>query len=616
MEFRRQDTLVSLFLLMWMAIWLAACGGQGDDWQPNQRSGPKATADKADELERGPYYIGPEAIGNPRSEDVNGLIQFRGNTTNTWYGTGPIPRRPAQLWRFPNSPMCRESWVGGESKIWCGSGWTGQPTVWERPDGVTEAIVGTYDGGVHFVDVHTGERTRNDFMTNDIIKGSVSLDPDGYPLLYFGSRDNKLRVLALDRDQPTELWHLNANVVDGIWNNDWDGNPSIVNDVLFEGGENSWFFAVKLNRSYDPETGLVEVDPYRLAEVPGYTQELLAAVGHTNVSIENSVVLFDDRVYFANGGGRVVGLDITRLDEGLMPLVFEFWVGEDVDASIVVDEEGMLYVSIEQERFNTRSKEIGQLVKLNPYIEVSDPYGSTEPLLWALDIPPASAGDDGGIWASPALYKNYLYVATHPGQLLVVDRRSGDVVFEDNLGWHAWSSPAVVDGSLIVTTCTGEIRKYRLIEGGAELELTWSIQIDSNACIESTPAVFGGQIVVGARDGYIYCFDDPEIERDNCDFRQGVWENCTDMGLTGAQCFPHPDSGEDLVDLQECCENYYDEYSNMCSDFHDMCLTAEWQLDLACIINPLNCSLFADELLRSFLDPCCDSYPKEFSYCL
>ena len=35
-----------------------------------------------------------------------------------------------------------------------------------------------------------------------------------------------------------------------LWNDDWDGSPVIIDDYLFEGGENSQFHIVKLNRGY------------------------------------------------------------------------------------------------------------------------------------------------------------------------------------------------------------------------------------------------------------------------------------------------------------------------------------------------------------------------------
>jgi len=129
---------------------------------------------------------------------VNGLTMFRGNPSRTWYGTGPIPSIPETKWKYPSEKMCSTSTSLGKTSIWCGTGWTGQPVVSENKDGEVEVIFGAYDGKVHFVDGKSGSPTRNPFVTNDIIKGSVTLDPDGYPLLYFGSRDNKLRIISLE----------------------------------------------------------------------------------------------------------------------------------------------------------------------------------------------------------------------------------------------------------------------------------------------------------------------------------------------------------------------------------------------------------------------------------
>ena len=126
-------------------------------------------------------------------------------------------------------------------------------------------VFGAYDYGVHFLDANTGETILPPFKTGDIIKGSVTVDPDGYPLVYTGSRDNYLRVLSFDGDKPKELWKLSADAVSPVkWNNDWDGSPLVIDDYLFEGGENSQFHIVKLNRSYAadgigsgrPRTGL------------------------------------------------------------------------------------------------------------------------------------------------------------------------------------------------------------------------------------------------------------------------------------------------------------------------------------------------------------------------
>lgn len=454
------------------------------------------TSIEGDEAVRArPAGIVPDwSVGRPWGS-TEGLTMFRGNPTRTFYGSGPVPFEPEIAWRYPETPLCGRSTVAGQTTTWCGTGWTGQPAIWVRPDGVTELIVGTYDHSVHFLDANTGEPTRPPFPTGDIIKGSVTIDPDGYPLLYFGSRDNKLRIVALDRELPELLWFVDADDYPGIWNNDWDSNPVLVDDVLFEGGENGWIYAIKLNRQF-ADDGLVAVEPDVVIAQPGYNNELLQRVGQ-NVSIENSVAAFEDRIYFSNSGGRVVGLDVSNVLAGEAPEVFDYWVGDDVDATIVIDSDGMLYVSAELERFNARSAELGQLMKLNPYAQ-------GDPFVWGIPVPPRDGGD-GGIWATPALFGEMLYASTHPGQLLAVDTTDGSVLWTDELGWHAWSSPTVVDNTLVVATCTGRLRAYEL-EDPRSPSVLWETMIPTQACIESTPAIWDGRIYVGSRDGYLYAF--------------------------------------------------------------------------------------------------------------
>ena len=313
--------------------------------------------------------------------------------------------------------MCGNSPVGGEDKVWCGGGWTGQPLVWERPDGVTEVIFGAYDKHIHFVDAATGEDTRPPFDMGDIIKGTVTLDPDGYPLLYAGSRDANFRIIALDRGEPTELWRLGAD--------------SVERDVerrlgLEPGGHRRHALCRRRelvvvrhpsqpgHRRRRPGHGGSEV----VFSMPAFTNKLVGAVG-TQQSVESSTAVFEDRAYFANSAGRVVGVDIGRLPEGEASVVFDYWMGDDVDATIVVDEEGFLYVAAQVDLATARAAEVGQLVKLNP-------RKPDDPRVWGIDIP--AGGADGGIWATPALVDGLLFVPTNVGELLAVDTATGDVV--------------------------------------------------------------------------------------------------------------------------------------------------------------------------------------------
>jgi len=432
-----------------------------------------------------------------QEENTNeGLLMFRGNEKRNFYGTGPIFSNYKLKWKYPNSPMCRESIAQGITKVWCGSGWTGQPVVWSRPDGIKEIIFGAYDGAVHFINAENGEETRESFQTGDIIKGSVTLDPDGFPLLYFGSRDNKLRILSLEENKIEEIWTVDSKDLIGVYNDDWDGNPVIKNDVLFEGAENGYFYAFKLNRKI--EDGKVSINPKLVFAKRSYTDELMKNIGDNNVSIENSVVFFGDIVYFANSGGRILGLDTKNVIDGYAQTVFDFWVGDDVDATINIDKDGMLYVAVEDERDNDRSDSLGQIIKL-------DPKNKENPLVWNVKTQKSSVDNLGGVWATPVLGEKNLFVPTHNGELLVINRETGEVVNKKTLSWHAWSSPLIIDEKLIVATCDGKIRIFSVFNEDNPI-LEYEIKIKSGSCIESTPAVIDGEIYVGARDGYFYAF--------------------------------------------------------------------------------------------------------------
>ncbi len=365
-----------------------------------------------------------------------------------------------------------------------------------------EVRFGAYDRGVHILNGRTGEELKSTFFTGDLIKGTVSSDPDRYPLLYTGSRDNYLRVLALDRGpKPVELWSLHADSAPNpVWNDDWDGSPLIIDDYLLEGGENSWFYVVKLNRGYDAE-GKVTVAPEIRMLVPGYDESLFSAIGDDTVSIENSVAYRNGVVYFANSGGLVQGWNISDVLDGgdRYRQVFRFWTGDDTDASLVIDDEGYLYAASEYERLNARSAKLGQLMKL-------DPRRPNKPLVWSLPV--VDEGIVGGIWATPALYGDALFVTTNSGRLLAVNRDSGKIAWQMELAGPTWSSPVALDGVLVVGDCDGVLRAYDITQPlkGRPKEL-WQVQLDG--CIESTPAVWKGMIYVGSRGGGIYGIGDP-----------------------------------------------------------------------------------------------------------
>jgi len=459
-----------------------------------------------DKREPGSHY-------GPINTAFAGVTMFRGNGSRTYYGEGPLPRKPEVLWRF--GPMEGLSTHNHQPKVWTGVGWTGQPSVFER-DGHTWVVFGAYDKMIHFLDADTGDRIYPDFPGGDIYKGSVTVDPDGYPLVYMGCRDNEWKVIAIDGPEPKLLWKMNAYDTEMVWNDDWDGNAVVRDDFAFVPGENSHFFIVKLNRAYGDD-GRVRVKPEVVLDFPGYTQQLFRDIGDQEVSIENSPALVADRVYFSNSGGLVHGLDVgaTLVGTGAggdepargrdaYPEVFEFWMGDDTDASVVVDDEGFLYVAAELQRFLPRAAEVGQIVKLDPRKNGPE----DDPIVWSVAVDRRADEGLSGIWATPALYRDMLYVPTHEGSLLGIDRMTGDILWRKPFTTHAWGSAVVVDGTLVVGDTKGVLHAYDVADTGHEPDEIWAVRLPSGGALESTPVVWKGRIYVGCRDGYFYCLGD------------------------------------------------------------------------------------------------------------
>ena len=446
----------------------------------------------------------PKALPTPGpiNTTFRGLTTFRGNATRDFYGRGPVPTHPVIRWRYPTSGgLCSKSTDGFGTRVWCGTGWTGQPNVILGKNGSVEVREGAYDGHYHFLDGKTGIPVRPDLVTGDLAKGSATTDSTGFPLYYAGSRDNLLRVVALDRQTPTVLWSFDSTTQVGrLWNDDWDAAPLQIGDYLLDGGENSWFYVIRLHRRYDAN-GLVQVRPQIVMRVPGFDRQLLSTIGDTDVSIEDSVAYTDGVVYFANSGGLVQGWDISRVLHGgkKYERVFRFWDGDDTDASIVIDPQGYLYVGRKMEENVSRpaslprDHQIGDLMKL-------DPSRPAHPLVWSVQL--GGFEPDGGLLGTPAWAGGIVYATYTEGGVAAVDAVTGKLLWNHPLPGPTWSSPVVVDDELLVGDGSGALNCFDVSKPRRNPKQLWRLQLGGT--IESTPAVWHGWIFVGSRDGGIY----------------------------------------------------------------------------------------------------------------
>ena len=514
---RRRLTLLGLVVVTVLALGISlTIDGVGSDDDPpttagSDDGGPSSTGaddggdegeDPPDEPEGEFFRTDYDGLADPAgytkpypNATVEGLLTFRGNPSRSYYGVGPVPEAPTILRQFPDTPMCRESTDLGVTKTWCGMGWTGQPTIVER-EGRTWVIFGGYDGHIHFMDAETGERILPDVETGDIIKGTPTIDPEGFPLVYSGSRDNLLRIVALDRPGVAEvLWTLDSEAVQPVkWNDDWDSSPIIIGDYMIVGSESSRFWVVKLNRTYDA-AGLVQIAPEIAFTDEAWDDQVIADnLGDQHASVESSVTIVDNTAYFGTSAGLILGYDLEGVGEGREPTqVFRFYTAGDNDPSIVADDEGMLYVAGEFDRVTDRAREVGQLTKL-------DPSKPDDPIVWKYNETEAKGQ---GIYGTPGVHGDTIIITSDGGRLAGLDRATGAVKWERQMAGPAWASPVIVDDVLLVGDCLeGNFHAYDVSDPDIVPPELWSVHL--GGCIEATPAVWKGRIYIGSRSGYLF----------------------------------------------------------------------------------------------------------------
>jgi outer membrane protein assembly factor BamB len=128
--------------------------------------------------------------------------------------------------------------------------------------------------------------------------------------------------------------------------------------------------------------------------------------------------------------------------------------------------------------------------------------------VWSLPALEIGFQGAGGSWSTPALSGGYVYFTTAAGRILSVDRGTGEIVWEVQIGSPTISSPVVVDDTLLQGDCTGHLYAGDVSDPSQPPPLDWSL--DLGDCIESTPAVWDGWLYVGTREGFIYGIADRE----------------------------------------------------------------------------------------------------------
>jgi outer membrane protein assembly factor BamB len=448
-----------------------------------------------------------------RYSEAPGVFTFRGGPTRTGGAWGTCPMRERKLELVWTATTDRSRTWGG------GAGWTGQPVIVQWPDvirhsmrslgrrrfekGLVEVIQGSLDGSVYFLDLRTGRPTRPPIVTGNPIKGSVSLDPRAYPLLFVGQgipqkKPIGLRVYNLISQREVFFLAGKDKASPRRWGAfDSSGLLNRSTDSYLLGGENGLFYALRLNTDFDSIKLTLKVRPevmrYR------YTPEDSAYYG-----IENSFSAVGNLAFFADNGGTLQALDLRTFKP-----VWTFDVGDDTDASIPVELEAgqpVLYTGTEVDKTGPRG---------HTWLRKLD--GLTGRVLWERSYPCEGAREpkkvDAGVFATPLVGSGDIgdrVVFTlsrcpgfNDGLMVALDKATGAEVWRKPLDNYAWSSPtACKDEEGHTFILQGDILgRVHLLDARTGEELH-SLQLEG--LIEASPAIFGDMAVLATRGNWIH----------------------------------------------------------------------------------------------------------------
>jgi outer membrane protein assembly factor BamB len=453
-------------------------------------------------------------VFTPTFDAVAGITTFRGGPYRDKPSYGSLENRPTTMtikWWFPTTHD--KKWGGG-------AGWTGQPLVVKWPDStrvkmnlypaakanknLTEVIIGSLDGKIYFIDLESGKATRPAINIQNPIKGTLSVDPRGWPLLYAGqgiSNTGEFGVRIFSLVDHQKLYFLNGR--DEFAYRPWsafDSSPLIhpASDHLFVGGENGVLYGLDLNTTWKGGKPIVapEVSRYRYKANPNAFQ-----------GIESSLAAWRDRLFFCDNNGYVQCLSIKNFEP--------IWISknpDDSDATIIIEEElsgPVLYTGNEVDMQGARG--FAHVRKLNAL---------TGQTLWQQKFDchtiRGSHPLNGGMLSTPVLGKQKgkdlavfclsRYKEMSKGLLVALNKATGEKVWETKVDHYAWSSPLDIydkQGNMYIflADAGGDVMLY----DGANGTLIFKMKVVD--LFEASPVAFGNKIIIPSRPRDIFCLE-------------------------------------------------------------------------------------------------------------
>ncbi len=470
---------------------------------------------------------------------IEGITTFRGNNYRDLSSYGFINSAPETLEIVAKKKT-------GSVRNKGGATYTGQPLIVKWPEitrknmtalypqykdkeGFVEVIYATISGHIYFLDLFTGEFSRDPIATNAPVVGTACLDPRGYPIIYVGQgmqsngkssgcKDIYMRAFSLA--DGTLLMKFGWQTSDPFAHRDWqayDSSPLVEgnSDTLIIPGENGVLYACRLNSFYDEEDGSVSMDrePYMVKyRYTSPRNEESSKKGRWGT--KSSAVVWRDNLVFADNAGMLSCVNLNT-----MQIVYVNDLTDDSDMTMVLEEDNKndtfyLYGGC---TYDPLVRPLGDTATV--YARKID--GMTGEIVLEKSYTVKSGKNKGGIFASPVLGMAgtdmeglIVYTVTQrvagdsiTSSIVALDKTTFEQVWEFDLQTSGWSpsSPVSVytkEGKGYIVQCSDK-GDVVIIDGATGGEVT---RVNVSEPIEATPAVYNDTIVVASAKANIYLF--------------------------------------------------------------------------------------------------------------
>ncbi|MBR6959261.1 MAG: PQQ-binding-like beta-propeller repeat protein [Clostridiales bacterium] len=478
-----------------------------------------------------------------------GIYTFRGNNFRncasfgyTTISDGTIK----QVWEFKDIGKLLASTLNFE---WSGVRWTGQPIVIKWPQAIkntmnlydnakakqdlVEVIIAACDGKIYFLDMDTGEQTRDPIKVGVSIKGTPALDPRGYPILYVGQCDNNggsaiFGMYIYSLIDGKQLYHYDGGD-DSAYRANWrafDSSPIIdaESDTLIWPCENGIIYTFELHTNYAPGINDITLEPERV----GY-KYIFDDNSGSHMGVESSISVYGNYGYYVDNTSNLVCLDLNT-----MKMVWCVVLGDDSDVTPAISEEnGIPYVYVGTEVDNQSGT--GQYCGAAYVYKVN---GLTGEVIWQTSEPcytyngeTSETDQNGGCFGNPIIGKNSIsnlvivpFSMTKGlmsgNKLVAYDKDRGTKVWEYDMNIYSYSSPVdCYDKSgqayIVIGDSIGQIHLVSA-DSSACKRLTY-LQCSRNIGtknattsglnFEASPVVYGNRMIIGTTGGSVFGID-------------------------------------------------------------------------------------------------------------